>query len=136
MLGDDGQDLFRLGLASQLDVEIARLELEQLGQQSGVVDVQVIQGDEVVQDASAGVELEGEPSFGEVKLDDVRAGLQRVPGQSMMAPQVRFTIAPLIAPAPSEARYTAVPARSASRGSRPSSVSFSRGASSSSVTPG
>lgn len=108
MLGDDGQDPFRLGLASQLDVEIARLELQQPGQQSGVVDVQavrriliaaragvhsdatslgvaetlenlVIERDEVVQDASAGVELEGEPSFGEVKLDDVRASLQRVP---------------------------------------------------------
>ena len=90
MLGDDGQDLFRLDLASQLDVEIARLELEQSRQQPGVVDVQavrriliaaragvhsdaaslavaetledlVVEGDEVAQDASAGVELEGEP---------------------------------------------------------------------------
>src|SRR6202035_757064 len=39
----------------------------------------VVQGDEAVQDASAGVELEGEPSLGEVKLGDVRASLQRAP---------------------------------------------------------
>jgi hypothetical protein len=53
----------------------------------------------------------------------------------MMAPQLRLTIAPVIAPAPADARYTAVSATSASRGSRPSNVSLTLVGASASVMP-
>src|SRR5580704_14834822 len=53
----------------------------------------------------------------------------------MMAPQLRSTIAPVIAPAPADARYTAVSATSASRGSRPSNVSLTLVGASASVMP-
>lgn len=106
MFGDDGEHFLRLRLAGELEVEAAGLELEQLREQRGVVDVEAVRGvlvaaragvdvdpgafglgepvedlvvefDEAGEHAAAGVEPEREPALGEVELRDVRAGVER-----------------------------------------------------------
>jgi len=42
MLGDDRQNPVGVGLAGELDVEVARLQLEQLRQKPGVIDIQAV----------------------------------------------------------------------------------------------
>ena len=91
----------------------------------------------------AGVPADGPPAVLRRLDEPERDGRARRPRagavgghQSMMAPQLRLMTAPVMAPAAADARYTAVPATSASRGRRPSSVSFTRDDTSSSETPG
>ena len=99
MLGDDAQGAGPgSGSAGQLDVEVAAVQVEELGSSAGVVDVGavgrvlvaaragvhadtarsaaepvqhvIVQVDEIVEQPAAGVELERQPSFGEVQLHE------------------------------------------------------------------
>ena len=105
VIGEDGEDLVRFGLAGELHVEGAGLEPEQDGQQGRVVHVKTVRGvlvtagagvyadpgllgggeafqdpvverDELVQQSAARVELQCKAGLGEVQLDAVRAGIQ------------------------------------------------------------
>ncbi len=115
MFADDPEDVGAVPLARESDVEAPRLQLEQAGQQLGVVDVravrrmeivpragmdpdapacfgretrerEVVQVDEAVEQIPGGVDLHGQPSLGEVHLHLVGA-----PGQA--APYVGFMLA-------------------------------------------
>jgi hypothetical protein len=104
-LFDDAEDAFAVWLAGHLEIEAADIQMEQIGQQAGVVDVGAMSGiavaaranmdtdavtvgyaeavedlvvevDEGAQETAGRIEFEGEAAFGEVDLDGVGTGIE------------------------------------------------------------
>src|SRR5207253_7235528 len=108
IFADDFQDVAAVPFTRERDVEVPRLQLEQARQQLRVIDVlavgrieivpragmdpdapalfrreprqrEIVQVDEAVEEMPGGIDLDGQPSFGEVHLNLVRSLLQAQP---------------------------------------------------------
>src|SRR5256885_5894878 len=111
----DFQDVRAVTLSGKRDVEVSRLQFKQAGQQFSVIDIravrrieiisragmdpdaaalfgreprqrEIIEVNEAVKEMPRGIDLHGQPSFGEVHLDLMRALFQA-------APYLRFVLA-------------------------------------------